>query len=238
MGLNHVEPFEICIEPKNPSGTERAQAEQQGCIHEAVIHHPAVGNLEARHKTATKRRQPVKQHHHRSPERAPPDEHAEEERESSQREPHIFSKSMSGLPARLSQKPINGFPSETAPVRNPAAVQLFDALGIVPNLAGRETATEQTYFELNYTFYLNLIAFALSGFLFYVYRRDLGAPGQYRDPVCGMRTDKDGPTVTHDGKTYYSCSASCKRVFTNDPGGYFDVHPVAAPTGGQAHDHD
>ena len=41
--------------------------------------------------------------------------------------------------------------------------ELFDALGIVPNLAGGQTATEQTYFELNYTFYLNLIAFALSG---------------------------------------------------------------------------
>ncbi|WP_435079234.1 permease [Halococcus sp. AFM35] len=116
--------------------------------------------------------------------------------------------------------------------------ELFDALGIVPNLAGGETATEQTYFELNYTFYLNLIAFALSGFLFYVYRRGLGAPGQYRDPVCGMRTDEDGPTVTHDGETYYFCSASCKRVFTDDPDDYADVHSVAAPTGGQAHDHD
>jgi len=40
---------------------------------------------------------------------------------------------------------------------------LFDALGIVPNLAGGETATDRTYFERNYTFYLNLIAFALSG---------------------------------------------------------------------------
>jgi len=37
------------------------------------------------------------------------------------------------------------------------------------------TASEQTYFELNYTFYLNLIAFALSGFLLYVYRRGLGS---------------------------------------------------------------
>jgi uncharacterized membrane protein YraQ (UPF0718 family) len=116
--------------------------------------------------------------------------------------------------------------------------ELFDALGIVPNLAGGQTATEQTYFELNYTFYLNLIAFVLSGFLLYVYRRGLGAPGQYRDPVCGMRTDEDGPTVTHDGETYYFCSASCKRVFTNDPDDYTDVHPIVAPTGGQAHDHD
>ena len=39
---------------------------------------------------------------------------------------------------------------------------LFDAFGIVSDLAGGETATEQTYFELHYTFYRNLIAFALA----------------------------------------------------------------------------
>src|SRR6056297_3924695 len=87
--------------------------------------------------------------------------------------------------------------------------QLFDALGIVPNLAGGETATEQTYFELDYTLALNLVAFALSGFLLYVYWRGLGAPGLYRDPVCGMRTDDSGPSVTHDGETYYFCSNRC-----------------------------
>ena len=116
--------------------------------------------------------------------------------------------------------------------------ELFDALGIVPNLAGGQTATEQTYFELNYTFYLNLIAFALSGFLLYVYDRGLSAPGQYSDPVCGMRTDDDGPTATHDDEMYYFCSESCKRVFTDDPSNYADVRPAAAPTGGQSHDHD
>jgi YHS domain-containing protein len=116
--------------------------------------------------------------------------------------------------------------------------ELFDALGIVPNLAGGRTATEQTYFEFNYTFYLNLIAFALSGFLLYVYDRGLGAPGQYSDPVCGMRTDDDGPTATHDDEMYYFCSESCKRVFTDDPSNYADVRPAAAPTGGQSHDHN
>ncbi|EMA56115.1 permease [Halococcus thailandensis] len=116
--------------------------------------------------------------------------------------------------------------------------ELFDALTIIPNLAGGQTATEQTYFELNYTFYLNLIAFALSGFLFYVYRRGLGAPDQYRDPVCGMQTDEDDPTATYDDETYHFCSASCKRVFENNPDDYTDVQPVATQTGGQAHDHD
>ncbi len=114
--------------------------------------------------------------------------------------------------------------------------QLFDALGIVPNLAGGTTATEQTYFELNYTFYLNLVAFALSGFLLYVYRRGLGAPGQYRDPVCGMPTSDAGPSATHDDTTYHFCSRRCKRAFEETPTKYATVDPVAdAASGG--HDH-
>lgn len=110
---------------------------------------------------------------------------------------------------------------------------LFDALGIVPDLAGGETATEQTYFELNYTFYLNLIAFVLSGFLLYVYRRGLGAPGQYRDPVCGMRTDDSGPSSAHEGATYYFCSNTCKRAFEANPAGFADHSPQVT-----SHDHD
>jgi len=112
---------------------------------------------------------------------------------------------------------------------------LFDALGIVPDLAGGETATEQTYFELNYTFYLNLVAFALSGFLLYVYRRGLGAPGQYRDPVCGMRTDDSEPSATHDGETYYFCSQTCKETFEKDPDEFAHQHPEAGAS--QDHDH-
>jgi len=114
--------------------------------------------------------------------------------------------------------------------------QLFDVLGIVPNLAGGRTATEQTYFELNYTFYLNVVAFALSGFLLYVYRRGLGAPGQYRDPVCGMRTDDDGPSAQFDGETYHFCSTACKRSFENAPREFAVPDPTA--TGGAGgHDH-
>ena len=113
---------------------------------------------------------------------------------------------------------------------------LFDALGIVPDLAGGETATEQTYFELNYTFYLNIIAFALSGFLVYVYRRGLGAPGQYRDPVCGMWTDAEGPSESHEGTTYHFCSKSCKRAFRDDPFDFADQDPHVASSG-QDHDH-
>jgi len=112
---------------------------------------------------------------------------------------------------------------------------LFDALGIVPDLAGGETATEQTYFELNYTFYLNLVAFALSGFLVYVYRRGLGAPGQYRDPVCGMRTGDEGPSASHEGETYYFCSKACRRTFEGDPTEFADQSPQITS---RDHDHD
>lgn len=46
-----------------------------------------------------------------------------------------------------------------------------------------------------------MVATVLDGFLMYVFRRGLRAPGQYRDPVCGMRTDDGGPAATHDGET-------------------------------------
>jgi len=83
--------------------------------------------------------------------------------------------------------------------------------------AGGRTATEQTYFAFDYVFYLNLIVFSLSGVLLYVYRRGLGAPGRYRDPVCGMRVGADGPSATHDGETYRFCSATCRRTFKETP---------------------
>ncbi|WP_158059277.1 permease [Halorussus halophilus] len=115
--------------------------------------------------------------------------------------------------------------------------QLFDALGIVPNLAGGQTATEQTYFEFNYTFHLNLIAFALSGFLLYVYRRGLGAPGQYRDPVCGMRTRDDGPSITHQGETFYFCSKTCKWSFEKAPAEFHRRPEVNEGGVAQGHEH-
>ena len=116
--------------------------------------------------------------------------------------------------------------------------ELFDALGIVPDLAGGRTASEQTYFELNYTFYLNIVAFALSGFLLSVYRRGLGAPGRYREPVCGMRTDDSGPTRTHDGETYHFCSNRCKQSFEEHPAEFAgDQGRVSDARSSQGHEH-
>jgi YHS domain-containing protein len=116
--------------------------------------------------------------------------------------------------------------------------ELFDALGIVPDLAGGRTASEQTYFELNYTFYLNIVAFALSGVLLSVYRRGLGAPGRYREPVCGMRTDDSGPTRTHDGETYHFCSNRCKQSFEEHPAEFAgDQGRVSDARSSQGHEH-
>jgi YHS domain-containing protein len=115
---------------------------------------------------------------------------------------------------------------------------LFEWLGIVPNLSGGLTATEQTYFKLDYTFYLNLIAFAFVGFLVYVYRRGLGAPGEYRDPVCGMRTDGEGPSATYDETTYYFCAAACKDAFEASPEQFADASPrIHGDQSGHEHHH-
>lgn len=59
---------------------------------------------------------------------------------------------------------------------------------------------------------------------------DLDAPGGTselaKDPVCGMDVD---PRVapyrsTHEGVTYYFCSASCQATFEGGPGQYVDGH--------------
>ena len=41
------------------------------------------------------------------------------------------------------------------------------------------------------------------------------------DPVCRMEVDERDAefTAKYDGKTYYSCSESCKEEFENDPEG-------------------
>lgn len=112
---------------------------------------------------------------------------------------------------------------------------LFNTLNIIPNLAGGETATEKSYFKVDYTFYLNLIAFVFSGFLLYVYRRGLGAPGRYRDPVCGMRTDDSDISSAHDGETYYFCSQRCKQSFERNPTEFAHAHPEASTSQGHGH---
>jgi P-type Cu+ transporter len=42
------------------------------------------------------------------------------------------------------------------------------------------------------------------------------------DPVCGMKVDdqKAAGQSTHEGKTYYFCSESCKSKFEKNPKQY------------------
>ncbi len=73
-------------------------------------------------------------------------------------------------------------------------------------------------------------------FLLDVHRRGLGTPGQYRDPVCGMRTDgtdDDGPSASHEGTAYYFCSTTCQRTFEENPTEFADQSPQVT-----SHDHD
>lgn len=95
--------------------------------------------------------------------------------------------------------------------------ELFALLDIIPNVVAGQSATEQEYFSLDYTFWLNLLAVGLSAFLYVVYRRGLGAPFPHRDPVCGMRADPSGPTLERGGQTFHFCSRRCRRRFEEDP---------------------
>ena len=40
-----------------------------------------------------------------------------------------------------------------------------------------------------------------------------------KDPVCGMAVDEKqaAATASHEGRTYYFCSAGCKSKFEKDP---------------------
>jgi YHS domain-containing protein len=43
-----------------------------------------------------------------------------------------------------------------------------------------------------------------------------------KDPVCGMQVDEKTAAgkSTYQGKTYYFCSAGCKKAFDEDPAKY------------------
>ena len=46
----------------------------------------------------------------------------------------------------------------------------------------------------------------------------IGGEVLQKDPICGMMVDekKTKLTSSHDGKTFYFCSASCKSTFDKD----------------------
>ncbi len=61
------------------------------------------------------------------------------------------------------------------------------------------------------------------------------APGELRDPVCGMTVRPDAPHVArHENREYRFCSARCREKFAADPAAYLgprDAAPAAAPPG-------
>jgi YHS domain-containing protein len=38
-----------------------------------------------------------------------------------------------------------------------------------------------------------------------------------KDPVCGMEISDNGEYITHNGKEYRFCCASCRWTFENNP---------------------
>ncbi len=46
--------------------------------------------------------------------------------------------------------------------------------------------------------------------------------GTHTDPVCGMKVDEPEAEAqsTHEGNTYYFCSAGCKKKFDENPETY------------------
>lgn len=50
----------------------------------------------------------------------------------------------------------------------------------------------------------------------------VGTPANETDPVCHMKVDpkKAAAFSDHGGKTYYFCSAGCKRKFDAEPAKY------------------
>lgn len=98
--------------------------------------------------------------------------------------------------------------------------QLFSVLHIVPEVVEGESATARSYFALDYTFWLNLLALGLSGGLYWMYRRGLGAGDGGRDAICGMGVGEDAPTTEVDGEVYRFCSESCRTKFERSPERY------------------
>jgi Cu2+-exporting ATPase len=57
----------------------------------------------------------------------------------------------------------------------------------------------------------------------------LAGPGEFIDPVCGMRVAADAPnSVTHEGTIYRFCCQHCAEAFRKDPGKYLKPRAAAA----------
>ena len=56
---------------------------------------------------------------------------------------------------------------------------------------------------------------------------------QVKDPVCGMTIDsaKAATQAQYQGKTYFFCSAQCRRTFDAGPERYADGQPKGSGHG-------
>lgn len=49
----------------------------------------------------------------------------------------------------------------------------------------------------------------------------------FKDPVCGMNAEKNGPRAKHKKLTYYFCSELCKNAFLKNPERFLEEGSVA-----------
>ena len=57
-----------------------------------------------------------------------------------------------------------------------------------------------------------------------------GAPGPYRDPVCGMAVAEDAPhRLVHEGEAFRFCGPRCLERFRADPAGFLAPRPAEPP---------
>jgi uncharacterized membrane protein YraQ (UPF0718 family)/YHS domain-containing protein len=86
---------------------------------------------------------------------------------------------------------------------------LFNVLGLVPTHRPAIHSITERPIAWNYTTALNIVfAIVAAALVSLTLRRGV------RDPVCGMTVDKQTPHRSEvDGRTYYFCSAHCKKRF-------------------------
>ncbi len=84
----------------------------------------------------------------------------------------------------------------------------------------RPTMIIHTGFQWDYTTALNIIALAVFGVIYWLYRHRDTSGGQYaKDPVCGMQVETQhapATRTTQDGPVYF-CSDHCAHRFDADP---------------------
>ena len=109
----------------------------------------------------------------------------------------------------------------------------FQLLGLVPT--NHHVAIFETQPAWNYTTFLDILFLVLMAVMAWRFLttggpdmlRAMAHPAEHhvqaaKDPVCGMTVDPATAEhlSTHDGETYYFCSAGCKQSFDRDPAKY------------------